>query len=501
MTPKSNTSPAYLGTAGFRFTGTDGKVYVRHSADAFICYPDDAAADQKDFGGGVVIKSTEVVKFYNGHPIPDLATPDLWLPHMREQLRREVDERAAQARQREKERTRLTITPASEGQSTQQSQPQDQRYQHSTPLTAEEPIVDEPAIVALLRAARINPLDDLPEPTPCLTVELNDQVSTIGTTGNFSVLIGAAKSRKSFAVCIAVAAALNAQQLVIGCIRGHLPANKSGVIYFDTEQGRYHVAKSVRRVCQLSGIEHPQHLRTFALRLLDTLQRLESIRYAIEHTPGIGLVVIDGIRDIVYDINSPEEATNTASLLLRMTEQYGIHLLTVLHTNKGNGEARGHLGTELINKAETVIRITKDPNDKSVSIVAPEMCRDRDFEPFAFSINEQGLPVLADDWQPTTPKNSQRRPGATSQETEKPKPKELTNEQLTLVLKRAFEGDPQTYDPTWRNLIAAAEHHGIPVPSQSQAKQLLTSLVQRNFVETVKGRYTQYRSTGNYPSE
>ncbi len=366
-------------------------------------------------------------------------------------------------------------------------------------LTAEELV-----IVGLLRASRINPTDDLPEPTPCLTVELSGQVSNIGTIGNFSLLIGAAKSRKSFAVCMAIAAALNSQRPVIGCIRGHLPANKAGVLYFDTEQGRCHVARAVRRVCLLSEIENPQHLQTFALRSLDTLQRLEAIRYAIEHTPGIGLVVIDGIRDTVFDINSPEEATATATLLLRLTEQYEFHLLTVLHTNKGmNTDARGHLGTELQNKAETVIRVSKDPNDKSISIVAPDMCRDRDFEPFAFTINEQGLPIMANDWQPTIPKVTQRNQGETAKGEGKYAEKRLTSEQLTLVLKRAFAGEPKTYDGTWRNLIEATQYHGFPVPSQNDAKQLLTTCTQQGYVENVKGkdRYPAYRSTGHYPSE
>lgn len=395
-------------------------------------------------------------------------------------LQAEVHQQASRTRQKEASRNQPAIQSTSN----------------------ELPTTEEPAIVGLLRAARISPTDDLPEPTPCLTVELNGQISNIGTTGNFSVLIGAAKSRKSFAVCMAIAAALNSERLVIGCLRGHLPANKAGVLYFDTEQGRYHVARAVRRVCLLSEIENPQHLQTFALRSLETLQRLEAIRYTIEHTPGIGMVVVDGIRDMVFDINSPEEATATATLLLRLTEQYGIHLLTVLHTNKGmNTDARGHLGTELQNKAETVIRVSKDPNDKSVSIVAPDMCRDRDFEPFAFTINEQGLPIMANDWQPAVPKGTQRNQGETAKGNGKPNEKRLTGEQLTLVLKRAFAGEPKTYNGTWRNLIEATEHHGFPVPSQNDAKQLLITCTQRGFVETVKGRYPAYRSTGQYPSE
>ena len=70
----------------------------------------------------------------------------------------------------------------------------------------------------------------------------------------------------------------------------------------------------------------------------------------------LGFVVIDGIRDLVYDINSPSEATCVISKLMQWTDEYQIHLHTILHQNKSDENARGHIGTEINNKAETVIQ-------------------------------------------------------------------------------------------------------------------------------------------------
>lgn len=112
----------------------------------------------------------------------------------------------------------------------------------------------------------------------------------------------------------------------------------------------------------------------------------------------MGLVLIDGARDLVTSINDEEQATNLSSLLLKWTADLQIHICVVLHQNKNDAQARGHLGTELVNKAETVLSATKDPADPSISIVQAEACRDKEFQPFAFCINEEGLPLIVNDY-------------------------------------------------------------------------------------------------------
>ena len=66
--------------------------------------------------------------------------------------------------------------------------------------------------------------------------------------------------------------------------------------------------------------------------------------------------------------------------------------------------ARRPTSSELNNKAETVLQITKDDFDRDVSSVAAMHIRDRDFEPFAFRINADALPepVKGYQFRPTT---------------------------------------------------------------------------------------------------
>jgi len=96
-----------------------------------------------------------------------------------------------------------------------------------------------------------------------------------------------------------------------------------------------------------------------------------------------------------------------ASKLLKWTEEQGIHIIAVLHQNKSDNNARGHLGTELINKAETVLSVTKADGNNEISIVQAEQCRNREPEPFAFEIVD-GMPVLAEDYELRTQTDRKR---------------------------------------------------------------------------------------------
>ncbi|KAA5548377.1 AAA family ATPase [Adhaeribacter rhizoryzae] len=250
----------------------------------------------------------------------------------------------------------------------------------------------KPDYLKLLKDATIDLNEELAPPPVCLEVVQGQIKSTIGTRGNFSLLIGKPKSRKTFLLSIVVAASLNSEP-VLGLIKGSLPANKRKVLYFDTEQGKHDVQKAGKRVLKMAAKSATENLQVVYLRKYDIKERLKIIETAIYKTKNLGLVVIDGVRDLTSSINDEEQASMIANKFLKWTEECDIHIMSVLHQNKGDTNARGHLGTELQNKAETVLSITKK---NEVSLVEPVLCRDMDFQPFAFGIDENGIPVPAD---------------------------------------------------------------------------------------------------------
>ncbi len=240
-----------------------------------------------------------------------------------------------------------------------------------------------------------------------LTNTKSEGEAILGTLGDFGLIIGKAKSRKSFYISIAVSTALS-KDLILNRFKSYLPKEQNEVVYFDTEQSKYYVQKAVKRICKQINIEEPTNLHAFHLRSLAPSERLQFIEVEIYSNNKIGFVVIDGIKDLVTSINDESEATMIASKLLKWSEERNIYILTVLHQNKSDLNARGHIGTELINKAQTVLSITKAENDNNISIVEPQQCRDKEPEIFAFEIDEYGIPFEAENFELRTETNKNK---------------------------------------------------------------------------------------------
>ena len=225
--------------------------------------------------------------------------------------------------------------------------------------------------------------------------------AVIGTLGNFSASIGKAKSKKTFNVSAIAASALSGRTVLR--YRSMFPENKRKILYIDTEQGRHHcqqVLKRILRLAEMPDDKVPENLIMLSLRKFAPRVRLLIVEEAIGITPDLGLVIIDGIRDFLYDINSSSESTEVISKFMQWTDDKQIHIHTVLHQNKNDEHARGHIGTELNNKAETILQVEVDKEERSISVVEAIHIRDSEFEPFAFRINSETLPELVEPYQP-----------------------------------------------------------------------------------------------------
>ena len=179
------------------------------------------------------------------------------------------------------------------------------------PTAAIQPPLD---LEAMWQNSLIRVSDQLTIPPVVLRVD----EAIIGTLGNFSVSTGKAKAEKTFNVCALVAAALiNGQVLEY---RASFPESKRDILYFYTEQSPYHCQLVMQRILSLAGLpldQEPEHLKFSHLRAIaDPNQRRALIRYAIYNSPNLGLVIIDGIRDLMHDINNSAETTNLVGELM-----------------------------------------------------------------------------------------------------------------------------------------------------------------------------------------
>ena len=256
--------------------------------------------------------------------------------------------------------------------------------------------IDEEKYRSLLTKIRLNVTekDDFPQ-----EIVQIDGV-TIATLGNFSASTGKPKSKKTFNVSAIVASALSGKEVLK--YKADLPPCKNRVLYIDTEQSKCHCHKVLHRILTLAGLPTDQEndrIEFFVLREYTPDQRRDIIHWALHEEKDIGLVIIDGIRDLIHDINSPSESLDIINELMRWSSYYELHIHTVLHLNKGDDNTRGHIGTELNNKAETILQISKNVENGKISEVRAMHIRDREFTPFAFEIGDDSLPHLVEDYQ------------------------------------------------------------------------------------------------------
>lgn len=85
---------------------------------------------------------------------------------------------------------------------------------------------------------------------------------------------------------------------------------------------------------------------------------------------GVLAVIIDGGADLLHSVNDEAESNAMVARLVSTAGQIEAPVIVVIHENHGAEKARGHLGSQLERKAESVIRMEKD-REGITSVWAP----------------------------------------------------------------------------------------------------------------------------------
>jgi hypothetical protein len=214
------------------------------------------------------------------------------------------------------------------------------------------------------------------------------------TLGNFSAVIGKSKAKKTFLTSMLLAS-MTKNDYYDRIFQGTLPTGKSGVVLFDTEQSTYDAYVSALRVWTLAGGKY-SNFGAFDLREYNPLDRCNIIdTYLKKAGDRTGYIVIDGIADLANAINDEIEASRVVSMLMKWTKVYNTHITVVIHQNKNDNFATGHLGSSIMKKSECIMSVTKDVDDNTKSKVECDFIRGiSEFDSFNFFINNDGLPSV-----------------------------------------------------------------------------------------------------------
>lgn len=143
------------------------------------------------------------------------------------------------------------------------------------------------------------------------------------------------------------------------------------VLYIDTERDtRYQILNTMKKMKADIGVSKKEFEKQFSILPLVEVSRtarISVIESKIEDLRGkipksdLLVVVIDVFTDLVDDFNDVKETNKICDLLNLMINRYNVTVIGIIHENPGEGDkARGHLGTELGNKASTRFQINED---------------------------------------------------------------------------------------------------------------------------------------------
>lgn len=213
---------------------------------------------------------------------------------------------------------------------------------------------------------------------------------------NLHTLRGAPKTGKSAAGLALIAAALKGEFIGIKANRDNL-----AVLWIDTEQDKNTLRQKARAVLDMAGLDaQPEALKVVTLRGYGSpADALAATLQAIEENAA-DFVFLDGVVDLCQAFNDEEQSREVVRRLEAHAEQYGAAILGLIHTNKKDDEARGHLGAIMQQKSAEIYQVNKAEGESIANVTQP-FSRFAPVPGFSFA--------FADDFKITTAADAQQK--------------------------------------------------------------------------------------------
>ncbi len=221
-----------------------------------------------------------------------------------------------------------------------------------------------------------------------------------------SVLTGLQKTGKTFITSMLMTCCINKQ--VLGFERVDEAPLK--VMWIDTEQSLATTKRILKdRVGKMIGdTEFPDNqFFVFNMRRRTPKERREQLELAIEtYKPDI--CIIDGVADMIDDINSGTDSTEFMQLLLSLAQEHKCNITANIHLNRTGDKfnLRGWLGTLMLQKSYEVFNCERQADNKTfaVGMLFSRQCQP--CENMYYRIDEQGLPYTTK--KPDTPQRNSK---------------------------------------------------------------------------------------------
>ena len=177
---------------------------------------------------------------------------------------------------------------------------------------------------------------------------------------DLTTITGPAKSGKTYVVSMLMACCVKRQVLAFERIR----EEPLKVVWLDTEQSRMTTKRILtERIGKMTGDTDgfpDEQFYALNVRGQTPEERVDMLTLAIK-TYEPDMVVIDGIADLMGDINSGPDSTKLIQQLLGMATEHKCNITAIIHLNR-TGERlnlRGWIGTVMVQKSYEVLNCDK----------------------------------------------------------------------------------------------------------------------------------------------
>ena len=253
--------------------------------------------------------------------------------------------------------------------------------------------IEQPVKVEIPKECWLDVTQDIVEPTWLLKY----QGVGFSPLGDIQVVRGMEGNGKSMLLTILMAAVLSGECGGLTC-----DLKDTRVLYVDTEQNMastLFVQRRVHHLCGWRGKEANARFRVMMLREVEDLQDRNSYLWQAIDDFKPTVVFIDGVADLVSDINKFDECMMMVRKLMAEASRRFISIWSVLHVNYGSQKMRGHLGTEIAHKVSDVLSCQKDKSqDPPLFTVEQVKARNKDIQNFSFIVSDDeskiGIPTM-----------------------------------------------------------------------------------------------------------
>ena len=212
---------------------------------------------------------------------------------------------------------------------------------------------------------------------------------------DLSVFAGVAKTGKTFVTSMLMAAATTSEDEPSVLALKRIRQEPLKVMWYDTEQSLETTKEiMVKRIAKMVGGTFPDtQFFVFNVRAMTFEERKKMLGVAIEsYRPDI--VIVDGIADLLADINDGPKAIELISELLRLADKNNCNITVNIHLNRSGEKSnlRGWLGSMLLQKAFEVFNCAKVFKTDVLSVELFMSRKVNESVTFYYKINSQGIP-------------------------------------------------------------------------------------------------------------